>query len=617
MDVCESHAFRRRRLRRTVGRRRRLLALATVTGLLVAAVVSGSAAAPVAKTYSFFTTSDVSAVPTDPDNTPIEVGMRFAASRSGTVSAVRVLRAHGYTAPVPVRIWSMDGEQLASATSTAGAGGAWHQVTLPDPVPIGPGEYVVSYHTTRYRVSEDFFTAPLRAGPLSTAASAGVYAYGPGGFPVSHWRASNYWVDLVFQPDPEQPPPPITPTTPTPTWTGTPPLPVVPSEGGSGFYAAYPDAAAAGWTDPTFFPIAVWAESVVKPEDTELDRAAGLNTYLSPTDNSHLNLIQAAGMHVVASVPDQAAPATMGWFLADEVDMWGGAGSAAWTGNWPGTGPICNPPGSLCGYTIQETLLAGFPNDGRPRFGNYGKGVIFWQSDADAARFVNSYTAVVSADIYWYTDPNVCDSSSEGPSLGVTPANCRRAANYGRTMDRMRALDARDGRRQPIFAFVEVGHPSADDAAPTITGPQIAGAVMNSLIHGARGIIYFNHNFGGPCISQHVLRDACGAAVRPKVTETNRRIQVLAPVLNTPSYGWRFNPDLDTMLKRHGGSYYVFAMPGPTAGTGRQRLVLPPGLAGARAEVLFEARTVPTTGGVIEDNFAQEYSYHIYKITPP
>lgn len=390
----------------------------------------------------------------------------------------------------------------------------------------------------------------------------------------------------------------------------------VPWEGGPSYYAAYPAIAAAGWTNPAFFPIAVWQESVRQPEDTNLDRAAGLNTYLSPTGNSDLGLIAAAGMHAVASSRAQSSPATVGWFLADEVDMWAGPGSSAWTGNFPGQGPICRPATSRCGYTVQARVQAGFPNDGRPRFGNYGKGVIFWQSDAEASRFVNTFTAVVSADIYWYTDPAVCHSPTEGPSLGVTPATCRRAANYGLTMDRMRHLDGLDGRRQPIFAFIEVGHPFTEDHAPTITGGQIAGAVVNSLIHGARGIVYFNHNFGGRCLSQHVLRDRCGAAVRPMVTETNRRISLLAPVLNRPSYAWSANPALDTMIKIHGGSYYLFAMPGRTGGTGTQRLTLPPGLAGARAEVLFEGRTVRTTGGVIVDTFAREYSYHIYKITP-
>ena len=104
--------------------------------------------------------------------------------------------------------------------------------------------------------------------------------------------------------------------------------------------------------------------------------------------------------------------------------------------------------------------------------------------------------------------------------------------------------------------------------------------------------------------------------MRPTVTELNHRITSLAPVLNTQSYQWQFNPKLDTMLKEHDGSYYVFAMPGRTGGTGAQTLTLPPGLAGSTAQVMFENRSVPIAGGAITDTFAREFSYHVYKITP-
>ena len=62
----------------------------------------------------------------------------------------------------------------------------------------------------------------------------------------------------------------------------------------------------------------------------------------------------------------------------------------------------------------------------------------------------------------------------------------------------MRALDAMDGQRKPIWNFVEVGHPFTESNAPTITGPQIRAAVWHSIIAGARGIIYFNHTSAVP-----------------------------------------------------------------------------------------------------------------------
>ena len=59
------------------------------------------------------------------------------------------------------------------------------------------------------------------------------------------------------------------------------------------------------------------------------------------------------------------------------------------------------------------------------------------------------------------------------------------------------------------------------------------------------------------------------------MTELNRRIRTLAPVLNTQSYVHTFAPGLDTMLKNLDGSSYVFAMPKAGAQPGPRTLRLP------------------------------------------
>jgi hypothetical protein len=612
-------------------------------------MVSASVGDGSAGTYSFFADADVRNAPTVRDTTPVELGLQFTSSSAGILTAVRFLKARGDSGEHRVSVWSGDGRKLATATSKRESRAGWQKVSLPSPVQIDPGkQYVVSYRTSRHRTTPNYFDRLIKAGPLSTS-GPGVYTYRDGSFPTETRDLSNYWVDVVFKaaaggpaPSPsmsqtaeptatalptatatatQSPTATATPSpTPVPTLSGDPGLglPRVAWEGGPSYYARFPISQGAGWTNPLFFPIGVWYESVLSQADIDKDRGAGLNTYVELTSNSDLGLIRSNRMSAMPSAPlRNYGGETVGWLINDEVDMWGGAGTGTWAGKLPEQGFPCVSGRYDCGYDAMRRLSAALPaGDGRMRYANYGKGVMFWQSDSDASKFVNDYTTVVSNDIYWYTDPNVCSSSSEGPSLGVTATTCRRAANYGLTMDKMRRLDGMDGSRQPIYAFIEVGHPFTQNSAPTITGDQIAGAVMNSLIHEARGIIYFNHNFGGSCISQHVLRDSCGAAVRPVVTETNGRIAYLAPVLNTQSYDWRFNSNLDTMLKAYGGSYYVFAMPGRTGGTGDQQLTLPTGLAGAQAEVLFEGRTVSTVGGVIHDSFARESSYHIYKITP-
>ncbi|MEW9553880.1 hypothetical protein [Nonomuraea sp. NPDC050783] len=392
--------------------------------------------------------------------------------------------------------------------------------------------------------------------------------------------------------------------------------PRVPWEGGPAYYARFGAAANAGWTKPTFFPIGVWFESVVEEHDVRLDKEAGLNTYVELTANSDLALVRANGMWAITSKPlPGTGSETVGWMIADEADMFAGPGDGVWSGKYGGEGQVCVPDKPPCGYTVMRTLKDRLPKgDGRLHYANYGKGIAMWESDKEASRFVNGYTDVMSTDVYWYTDNGICPEAEN--FIKLPREHCPRAAGYGRVVDRGRELDALDGRRQPVYAFVELGWPGTNGLR-AITPDEIAGAVMSSLIHEARGIVYFNHSFAGPCPSQHVLREPCARQTRAAVTELNRRITTLAPVLNTQSYAHSFNPRLDTMLKKHDGSSYVFAMVKEDARPGTHALRLPKALAGAaKAEVLFENRTVPVRDGAVTDAFARENSYHVYRITP-
>jgi hypothetical protein len=615
--------------------------------LLTAGAIAVTALAQASQTsyYSFFTGVDTSHVQPDPDRQPVELGLRFKSTVAGAVDAVRFLKMPGDVNTHRVSVWTADGKRVATAVSTGESASGWQQVKLSTPVNVTAGAtYTVSYHTSRYMASTNYFASPLKVGPLAAFTTNGMYAYGAYGYPNQSWQSSNYWVDLVFEtttqvaPSPSPSSPAASPSaSPSPTWsptaapspsasstaTGSPMptattpqsgglgLPTVPWEGGPAYYSQW--ASTKAFTDPNFFPIGVWMESVIQSSDTATDKANGLNLYVNPTDNSNGALIRAAGMW---SLGGSGGTETAGWELADEADMTYGPGYDAWSGKegWDTCTPI-QDNGGQCGYTVMKAMNDNRPSDGRPRYANYGKGVNMWESDQQAQVFINQYQQFVSSDMYFYTDPNLCPSEAS-KYLGISSSNCRRSSSYGVVIDRMRKLDAMDGKRMPIYGFVEVGHPATEDTAPTITGNQIAGAVWNSLIHGARGIIYFNHSFGGTCQSQHLLRDSCGAANRPMVAQTNQQITALAPVLNSPSYQWTANPLVDTMLKSSGGSYYLFAMPGPDGGTGTQTLNLPATLQGSTAQVMFENRSVPISGGKITDNFAAEYSYHIYKITP-
>ncbi len=141
---------------------------------------------------------------------------------------------------------------------------------------------------------------------------------------------------------------------------------------------------------------------------------------------------------------------------------------------------------------------------------------------------------------------------------------------------------------------------------------------MASLIHGARGIVWFNQQFEGSCTSGNFFRRAqveprgCAAANTAAAREINLLVRRMAPVLNTQSSAWHFGDHLDTMLKVKDGYAYVFAMTDGTAG--ERTFVLPAGLKGAEVQVLDEGRTLPVSSLTFKDTFSTESSYHVYKV---
>lgn len=536
---------------------------------------------------------------------------------------------HGQVAVYTNTAADLPGSLVAKSGSQVLTPNSWNKFPMPAAAVAAGTKYWLVFNVdgagTQYKLAGSGGRAAWK---IPTAfgtwpAQFGTPSLGPDG---QRYGITMTWSDAVAPPTTttSTPPPTTTSTTPPPTSsTTTPPppgelnLPRVAWEGGPSYYQQFPAFAGRGWTDPNFFPLGVWLQDVISQADVDKDKSVGLNTYIGITDNSDLSLVRSNGMSAMPQTALAGAGAeTVSWLVDDEADMNYGPGSDAWNGQdgWN----TCIPPqdqGGKCGYTVMTTKSGRLPQDGRPRYANYGKGVQLWETDAEAGKFVNDFQKTVSADMYWYTDPNLNPADLQN-WWQINSSNVRRSANYGATVERMRTLDGLDGKRQPIYSFVELGHPFTGNA-PTITGPQLQGAVVSSLIHEARGILYFAHSFGGACTSWRLQREACGDPTRPALTDINNKIKQLAPVLNTQSYVWQFNPAVDTMLKRGpDGAYYVFSGLKRDTATGQQTLTLPAGLSAASAQVMFENRSVPITGGKFTDSFAQEYTWHIYKITP-
>lgn len=133
---------------------------------------------------------------------------------------------------------------------------------------------------------------------------------------------------------------------------------MVPPDGGTDYYQRFPGGLPSGGD---YLPLALWLSSVTDPTQAPHERSLGLNLYVGLTVDSSLEFLDGSSQRALTDWPD---PASAGFVLSDEVDMWGGPGTAAWTGNYPGQGPICQDPDTRCGYTVQEELSLDPPTRG-------------------------------------------------------------------------------------------------------------------------------------------------------------------------------------------------------------------------------------------------------------
>lgn len=385
-------------------------------------------------------------------------------------------------------------------------------------------------------------------------------------------------------------------------------LPRIPWEGGPDYWKRFPAAAAAGWADPSFFPIVAWYNGISSNAEAQYDKALGINTYIGMDSSTPYSLFADNGMYWIGPpLNDTFTKSSTNWvgeFLDDEVD-----------------GRYTPDQGRAHLKQLTDQARA----DGRFAYTNYTQSVLTNDMAApDANAYVNDFTDVVSVDMYWYTVP-FCSATPyrENYLTPVPQPQCRTASSYGKTVQMLRQRDAADGKLQPLWQFVENLNGGPGDAPFTanITPDQLEGAVMSSLINEARGIVYFNQSLSGPCQGGSIFRQSqvtpgfCADPQVDAVRKVDALIRQLAPVLNTQSYAYSFGPGLQTMLKASGGSVYIFAMTDGASAPGERTLTLPAEVTGRTVTVIGENRTIPVGGGrAFRDGFASESSFHIYRV---
>ncbi|WP_414542655.1 N,N-dimethylformamidase beta subunit family domain-containing protein [Nostoc sp. CCY0012] len=151
------------------------------------------------------------AVITDPDISPVELGVKFRSDVNGYIKGIKFYKSPQNTNTHVGTLWNSSGQQLAQVTFTSETASGWQQANFNTSVAINANTvYVVSYHTSvgKYSVTENYFTSSVDKPPLHALANGvsggnGVYTYSAGSaFPTSSYAASNYWVDVLFSTTP-------------------------------------------------------------------------------------------------------------------------------------------------------------------------------------------------------------------------------------------------------------------------------------------------------------------------------------------------------------------------------------------------------------------------------
>lgn len=184
---------------------------ATDAGGLAANETFNIAVSTAPTTVSVFSASATPAQVNLNDGQQLEVGMKFTSSVAGQVTGLRFYRSAADTGQNVLSLWSLTGTRLGGATFTNTSASGWQTVQLTTPINISANTtYITSYHTTGgYVATNNFFANAVTSGVLTAPSSSssggnGVYRYGGNAstsiFPNSTWNASNYYADVVFQP---------------------------------------------------------------------------------------------------------------------------------------------------------------------------------------------------------------------------------------------------------------------------------------------------------------------------------------------------------------------------------------------------------------------------------
>jgi hypothetical protein len=351
--------------------------------------------------------------------------------------------------------------------------------------------------------------------------------------------------------------------------------------------------------DANFFPIAVWLQS---PRNAGQYKQAGINTYVGlwqgPTDRQITDL-KKAGIKIVCHQNETGLkyiddPTIIGWMHGDEPD------NAQSKGKGQGYDPPIEPERIIDDYI---NLKKADPS--RPVLLNLGQAVAWdhWHGRGVRTNHPEDYPEylkgcdITSFDIY--------------PAVHSNPQVAGKLWYVAKGVDRL--VEWSDGKKI-IWNCIECTRIQNPDVKATPR--QVRAEVWMSLIHGSTGIIYFVHEWQPEFNEAALLSDP---EMLGTVTEINRQILDLAPVINNPTIedsatvtSEKDSVQVAIMVKKYKGQIYLFAV-GMRDENTNATFILQDLEGLKKVEVLGEERQIISNNGVFKDSFAN-WGVHIYRI---
>nr|WP_308258296.1 DUF4082 domain-containing protein [Saccharothrix obliqua] len=145
------------------------------------------------------------------DGSALELGVKWRANTDGYVRGVRFYKGPNNSGTHTGTLWTSTGQQLATGTFTNETASGWQTLLFPVPVAVSANTtYVVSYlsPTGHFSADTEYFSRrskylePLTALQTGVDGPNGVFRSGAGFPDRPGAEDSNYWVDVVWAPDP-------------------------------------------------------------------------------------------------------------------------------------------------------------------------------------------------------------------------------------------------------------------------------------------------------------------------------------------------------------------------------------------------------------------------------